>query len=343
MTRLPATRTGCAVLIFLLLLACYGYFFPALNNWGSNSRMNLVYALGDTGHVRIDAYHQNTGDKAYFDGHYYMEKSIGPSVLGLPFYLIFKVIVRLPPLAGIANGNEALGALPTLDEVYERYHLPAPGTPGAGHPPIYHAMALVFVTFFSVSLISALLGAVLYLMADRFSAAPQNAVGLAVAFGLGTPAFAYSNQLYQHQAGAFGAFVGFFVLWRVLDEGLSRRWLWLVGVLFGYAAASEYVLGPVLTVVVLWAGLRLRRRSDLLRIVGGATHGSSPSHFTTSPHSGRLFRWDTDIRHSRAPSNPVRSASVPPPGRPSTGLPSARIAGSFCSRRSCCLRRPAFT
>jgi hypothetical protein len=270
MIQLPRTRNGRALLVFLFALACYGYFFPMLNNWGSNSRMNLIYALGDQGQVRIDDYHQNSGDKAHFEGHYYMEKSVGPSLLGLPFYVIFKGLVRLPPLARLAGGDKGPGALPTLEEVYTRYHLPVPGTPGAGHPPLYHAMALIFVTFFAGAVISAILATVVYLFADRFASAPGNAVALALAFGLGTPAFAYSNQLYQHQAAAFGAFVGFFVLWRVMDERASKRWLWLVGALFGYAAASEYVLAPILTLIVLGAAFRIRPRRDLLRIAGGA-------------------------------------------------------------------------
>jgi hypothetical protein len=268
--QLPCTRKGRALLVFLVALTCYGYFFSMLNNWGSNSRMNLIYALGDQRQVRIDDYHQNTGDKAHFEGHYYMEKSVGPSLLGLPFYVIFKSLVRLPPLARLASGDKGPGALPTLDEVYRRYHLPVPGTPGAGHPPLYHAMALIFVTFFAVAVPSAILAAAVYLLADRFASAPANAVGLALAFGLGTPAFAYSNQLYQHQAGAFGAFVGFFVLWRVIEERASKRWLWLVGALFGCAAASEYVLAPILTLIVLSAGFRIRPHRDLLRIAGGA-------------------------------------------------------------------------
>jgi len=268
--ELPRTRGGRAVLVFVFLLACYGYFFPTLNNWGSNSRMDLIYAIVDKGTVRIDDYHQNTGDKAYFEGHYYTDKSIGPSLLGIPFYLAFKGLVRLPPLAQLASGKKGPGALPSLDEVYKKYHLPVPGTPGAGHSPLYHAMALVFVTFFSVAVLSALVGAVVYLLADRFAAASANAIVLALAFGLGTPTFAYSNQLYQHQAGAFGAFVGFFLLWRVMAEGASRRWLWLVGALFGYAMASEYVLGPILTMVVLWAGFQVRPGRDLVRIIAAA-------------------------------------------------------------------------
>ncbi len=267
---LPRTSRGRALLVFSLLLACYGYFFPTLNNWGSNSRMDLTYALGDQGSIRIDDYHLNTGDKAYFNGHYYTEKSIGPSLLAVPVYLLFRGAMQVTPLARLAAGNKGPGALPTLDEVYQKYHLPVPGTPGAGHPAIYHAMALVVVTFFSVAVLSALLGTVVYLAAARFATRPDDAVWLALAFGLGTPAFPYSNQLYQHQAGAFGAFVGFFVLWRVVDRDVSRRWLWVVGVLFGYAMASEYVLAPIVALVVLWAAPALQPRRDLLRIAAGA-------------------------------------------------------------------------
>jgi hypothetical protein len=267
--QLPHTRTARALLVFLIVLTCCAYFFPMLNNWASNTRMDLIYALVDQRQVRIDDYHQNTGDKAHFRGHYYTDKSIGPSIVGVPFYVLFKCLVRFAPLATLAKGDRGPGVLPTLDEVYKRYHLPVPGTPGAGHPPIYHAMALVFVTSFSVAMMSALLVAIVYLLADRFSTASGNSVALALAFGLGTPAFAYSNQLYQHQGGAFGGFVGFFLLWRVMEEGASRRWLWLVGVLFGYAAASEYVLAPLLSLIILWAGLQLRPRRDLLRIAAG--------------------------------------------------------------------------
>jgi hypothetical protein len=232
--------------------------------------MDLVYALGDRGVVNIDDYHLNTEDKAFFEGHYYLEKSIGPSLAGLPAYMAFRALVRLPAIGSIANGSNPPGTLPTIEQVYEESHLPEPGTPGAGHPILYHAMAITFVTFLSVALMSAMLGAAVYLMASRFSAAPGNALMLAFAFGLGTPAYAFSNELFQHQVGAFGAFVGFFLLWRVIYEGASNRYLWLVGALFGLAAASEYVLALVLVAVVVWAMPRMQLRRQLLRIAAGA-------------------------------------------------------------------------
>jgi hypothetical protein len=66
----------------------------------------------------------------------------------------------------MSQGNKAPGALPTLEQVYEAYHLPEPGVPDAGHPPLYHSMALTFVTFFTVTVMSATLGGVVHLFAS---------------------------------------------------------------------------------------------------------------------------------------------------------------------------------
>ena len=54
----PPSRTerGRVLLVFLVLLSSYGYLFPRLNNWESNSGMDLIYAPADQGPVRIDDY-----------------------------------------------------------------------------------------------------------------------------------------------------------------------------------------------------------------------------------------------------------------------------------------------
>jgi hypothetical protein len=126
MPDVPRTERGRVLLVFVVLLAIYGYFFPRLNNWESNSRMDLVYALGDEGTIRIDDYHLNTEDKAFFEGNYYTEKSVGPSLTALPFYMLFRGLVRLPPMESLATGRGGLGSLPSLEEVYAGYNLPEP-------------------------------------------------------------------------------------------------------------------------------------------------------------------------------------------------------------------------
>ncbi|MBI5671245.1 MAG: hypothetical protein HZC41_24880 [Chloroflexi bacterium] len=260
MTAQPSRRTY-AITLFCVLLVCYGYFMPKWADWGANSRADLVYAVGDKGVLYIDDYHDNTGDKAFFEGHYYTDKSIGPSLVALPFYLMFKAVAALPPVQHFIESGSSLGAFSdTLN----------PDGQGIRPEAVYQGLALTFMTFFAMAVPSALLGVVVFLFAARFAHKEGYAFLLALAYGLGTMAFPYSNALYQHQMAAFGAFVGFFLLWRVIYEQASRRWLWLVGLLFGLATITEYPVVPFLGFIFLWAALKLPDRLALYRVVLGA-------------------------------------------------------------------------
>jgi hypothetical protein len=271
MTIQPSRRAY-ALAVFLILLVCYGYFMPKWADWGANSRADLVYAIGDQGVLNIDDYHENTGDKACFpgpyedntetcNGHYYTDKSIGPSLLALPFYIIFKGVAALPPVQTIIERGASLGNFSdTLN----------PEGQGFRPEAMYEGMALTFMTFFASSVPAAILGAVFFLFAARFARKDSYAFTLALIFGLATPAFAYSNVLYQHQLAAFGAFVGFFLLWRVIYEGANLRWLWVVGVLFGLVAITEYPVVPFVGLIFLWAVYKLPNRVALYRVVLGA-------------------------------------------------------------------------
>jgi len=67
-----------------------------------NRYFDLTYSLVDHGTISIDNYHENTIDKAFKDGHYYSAGLPGPSILGIPAYLIFKVgMVHLRPKASL--------------------------------------------------------------------------------------------------------------------------------------------------------------------------------------------------------------------------------------------------
>jgi len=111
---------------------------------------------------------------------------------------------------------------------------------------------------------------VVFLMACRFAKKESYAFVLALAYGLATMAFPYSNALYQHQLAAFGAFVGFYLLWRVIYENASLNWLWAVGVLFSFSAITEYPIIPALAILFLWALYRMPNRIALYRIIIGA-------------------------------------------------------------------------
>lgn len=276
MTGQPSRRTY-AITLFLILSICYGYFLPKWADWGANSRADIVYAFGDKGTLKIDDYHTNTGDLACFPGpfkadpnnvlggdctgNFYSDKSPGPSLLALPFYMVFKGVAALPPIQNFINSGKGVGSLgDTLN----------PDGQGIRPQAVYEYMALAFITFFASAIPSALLGVVVFLMACRFAKKESYAFVLALAYGLATMAFPYSNALYQHQLAAFGAFVGFYLLWRVIYENASLNWLWAVGVLFSFSAITEYPIIPALAILFLWALYRMPNRIALYRIIIGA-------------------------------------------------------------------------
>jgi hypothetical protein len=271
MTRQPSRRTY-AVTLFFILLVCYGYFLPKWADWGANSRADLVYALGDKSTVIIDDYHQNTGDKACYpgpydletdtcNGHYYSDKSLGPSLVALPFYMVYKAIASLPPVQNFIQSGRGVGAMAdTLN----------PDGQGVRPEAVNELMALTFISFFATSIPSAILGVVVFLMAARFARNDFYAFLVGLVYGLATIAFPYSNVLYQHQMAAFGAFVGFYLLYRVIHEGANLRWLWLVGVLFGLTVITEYPVVVVLGIIFVWAVIKMPNRLALYRVVIGA-------------------------------------------------------------------------
>src|ERR1700722_15420978 len=77
MTRRQVWALGMA------LLLAYAYFYQA-GGWNQNSRFDLIRALAEHGTVRIDAYAQNTGDKATFEGHTYSDKAPGQALTAVP-------------------------------------------------------------------------------------------------------------------------------------------------------------------------------------------------------------------------------------------------------------------
>jgi hypothetical protein len=238
----PHAATG-----FLILVACYGYFLPVIDNVNSSSRMNLVYAIADQGTIRIDDYHRNTIDKALFEGHYYTEKSIGPSIVALPTYIVFRTVS-------------------VLTGITER---PEPAGDGWGYPRRYHAMALTLVTFVTVAIPSAAAAVVLYAFLRR-RVSPQVAFLIMLAYGLGTIAFPYSSEFYSHQLAASSMFAAFFLLWRIVVEGARPAGAWLAGALMGLAVITEYVTVVLALLILAWVLFEGHGRSILARVIAAA-------------------------------------------------------------------------
>ena len=207
----------------------YAYFNHS-DGWNQTSRLAELHAIVMHGTIRLDAYHERTGDKAIIDGHYYSEKA--PVITALAW----------PAFAATVAVQRAMGIDPDGEAGW--------------------ATSAWVTTALSVGVITALGGVAFYALLEARLGASIAAIA---AFGmfLGTLAFPYGAALFAH-AGTIGCFA--IALWGALGPSTPRRH-YIAGVAAGCAVASEYpaVLScGVLTLYLLWAD-----RARAARFVAG--------------------------------------------------------------------------
>ena len=69
--------------LFVLLFVSFAYFYQA-GGWNQNSRFDLVRAITNEHTLNIDPFSHSTGDKAFFEGHYYSDKAPGLALTAVP-------------------------------------------------------------------------------------------------------------------------------------------------------------------------------------------------------------------------------------------------------------------
>ena len=221
-----------AVLIFVILLSSYAYFFPRWADWNQNSRLDQAIAIVEKGVLYIDDYYQNTGDYAFFEGHYYSDKAPGTAFLGIPAYWLFRTLARTTLVSELAAHLERSSAVGDT--------LLRDGT-GIRPAKVHDALALYVITFLTVSVPSALLGVLLYAFLAYLTPIHKFRLELTLAYGLATMAFPYSWAFIGHQIAAVSLFSSFALVFRSKVEGRSSVLrLLLVGFLLGYAVITEY-------------------------------------------------------------------------------------------------------
>jgi hypothetical protein len=234
------------LLLFGLLALSYLYILPRWADWNQNSRFNLVLALVNDGTVTIDRYVENTGDYAYYGGHYYSDKAPGLSLLGAPVYAVFR---WLAPGPALERWQAAAQQSRALSETLR------PDGTGLRPDKIAYFLGLVVTTAVTVAFPSALLGVLIFVVAADFVPDVRARLATALLYGLATSAFPYANTFVGHQPSAFLLFAAFALLLAIRRRGWPRRWLMAVGLLLGYAAITEYpaaLIGGVLAAYALW-------------------------------------------------------------------------------------------
>ncbi|NQU98788.1 glycosyltransferase family 39 protein [Candidatus Woesearchaeota archaeon] len=209
--------------LFKLFLIFWIIFitFARIDGWVENSRLDLTRAIVDEGTFKIDSYANNTGDRAYYNGHYYTDKFPGASFLAVPPYFVFKHIFGTP------NIN---------DDFYE-----------TNPDPLYNGMVF-FIIIFTSALFSALTVVLVYKITIFFTKKKTHRYIAAVTYGLGTIAFNYATLFYDHAISTFFSFLAFYIIYSSLKKSDLSIWRFvLAGLSIGFA-----VITSPFTLVVLF-------------------------------------------------------------------------------------------
>ena len=223
MSPLPGNNSAQRRVAFLLAAVTFIsfiYFYEG-GGWNQNSRFDLLRAIVERHTLQIDAYHENTHDKAHVNGHYYSEKAPGLVFLAVPF---------------------AAAARPTMQIV------------GIDPESPRGLVALSYVvTACVVALPTALAGICLFFLALRFGAGLNGAMFGALVMCLGTPIWAYASLFWAHAlVGACFVFA-FAAAMKLRDGGNEFWWALALGVAAGWATVTEYPAAPVSAALALLA------------------------------------------------------------------------------------------
>jgi len=220
--RVPSHRKA-AILIGVVLFFSFIYFYEG-GGWNQNSRFDLLRAIVERHTLQIDAYHENTQDKAHSNGHYYSDKAPGLVFLAVPFALAARPALRMV----------GVDAESTRGEVALSY----------------------IVTAGAVALPAALGGVCLFFLGLRFGSGAGGAAFAAVVMGLGTPMWAYAGLFWAHALVGACLVFAFAAALKLRDSSSARGdflWALAVGLAAGWATVTEYPAAPASAMLALFA------------------------------------------------------------------------------------------
>ncbi len=219
-----------AKVLAAVIALSYAYFFQG-GGYNQNTRLDVVYAILHSQTLQIDDVHDNTEDKALFNGHHYCDKAPGLQLLALPFVFISSTLISAMglPLTD-CRGFTLLAYIATLV--------------AAGGVSVWSAM-------------------IVFRLVRLLGGTQEGAAMATLALALGSPMWAYATLFWGH---ALVASLLITALWlgvtiRGASHPCTHVGLWAgLGACAGWAALTAYpAVVPALTLVLAVIGSTLRR------------------------------------------------------------------------------------
>ncbi len=220
------------IYILLAILAIATLYFYQDPQSNGNSRLAAVRAVVEQGRFQIDSYVKEPGwgtiDKASYNGHYYVDKGIGSSLIALPFYFLLYKLFGLMSDAAIKHSLTSI------------------------------VMGGAFV----------ISGVVLYRIAALLTPNTWKAMLAALGVSLGTMLWPYSAVYYGHVPAAMWVAISFYLLLRLrvdADRSPKQAFFW-AGMAMGFAFITDYTTALIIAGLIVYAVYILHNRG-LVRIL----------------------------------------------------------------------------
>lgn len=232
--------------IFLTFFIIYIYFVHWVG-WNEDSRFDLTRAIVEEHRFDIDSYANNTGDRAFYNGHFYSDKAPGASFLAVPVYATYKSFYY-----NLLSRESVRSFGPSDEYVITNFseHL---WTQTSVNPGLFILTAKLLVTIFNSCLFTALTVVLIYKIAGYFHAKDRDRVLLSVTYGLGTLAFPHALVFFSYAPAVFFSLLAFYVLLKEIR--VDKESHLYPGLFSGIAIVFEYttilILVPMLGYILL--------------------------------------------------------------------------------------------
>lgn len=200
------TRRNKLFRFVLFVFLNYAFFTSSGTSGNVWRQMALIWSMGDSGVLHIDAHKDITVDKAQVNEHYYVAGETGTSLAGVSFYILYKKLLS------------ALGLSPE---------------PYRGNST--YVVRLLLISFSTAIFLFAMHDFLLYLPVPRHAA-----FSLVAVYALASPAFVYSTLLYRHQLSAVLCFFVFYLVFIMKQRGFKNHRIFLTGLLTSLGFVCDY-------------------------------------------------------------------------------------------------------
>lgn len=236
--------------LFLTFFIIY-IFFIQWYGWNEQSRFILTKSIVEESRFEIDSFYNSTGDRSYYNGHYYSDKEPGLSFLASPIYETWKLIYNnfFPQ----SFKEKYAGDNKFITEFQQDVPLITYTDMG-----FFTFTSMILLTAFTSSLFSSLTAILVYKISKFFTENEKHRLMITFAYAFGTLAFIYALHFMSHASGTFFLFLSFYLLF-TLKNKFSKKLVILAGLSLGFSLVTEISILVIAPFLIIYALIVLRK------------------------------------------------------------------------------------